>query len=168
MVAPGRSRAKLPLPKKVQNCPTSKLKRGWTCCWMFVLVLTLWGSPYLLGYCKAPHYRPGKIYENAAPAALLNISVRPEDLAPERLICLASILKQRYTAPETTVGIFSSHEAALEYFPLTVEYSKNAVLWASKQHAEYYYNPGKHEEYLLLIPDGLSLGLDSPFNTPIL
>jgi hypothetical protein len=65
------------------------------------------------------------------------------------------------------VGIFSSYAAARNYKPLGVEYPKNGVLWATMQHAQYYFNLQKHEEYILLIPDGLSLEIDSPFNTRI-
>jgi hypothetical protein len=131
------------------------------------LLLSLWGAVYSFGACDDPRYEVGKIYENTALNVLLNVSIRPAEFAPDRLICLAAALKRKYQAPELSVGIFSSHQAALNYKVLAVEYPRNAVLWASKQHAQYYYDAEKHEEYLLIIPDGLSLGVDAPFNTRI-
>jgi len=83
------------------------------------------------------------------------------------LICLANVLKQKYRAPEVSVGIFNSYRAAVNYSPLGVEYTENAVRWASMRHAEYYYSTEKHEEYLLLVPDALSVGVNSPFSTRI-
>jgi hypothetical protein len=132
-----------------------------------VFLLSLLGPMNVFADCSVPAYRIGKAYENTAPSILLDISVQPEDFAPERLICLAGALKQKYRAPEVVIGIFSSYKAAVNYKLLTVEYPKNGTLWASKQHAQYYYSAERHEEYLLLIPDGLSLGVKSPFNTRV-
>jgi len=139
----------------------------WSFRLILVILLCFCGTRLARGDCKAPSYRVGRTYDNAAPAVLLNIAVRQEDFAPASLICLASVLKRTYQAPEVAIGIFSSYRAALNYLPLGVEFPKDAVLWASKQHAEYYFSAEKHEEYLLLIPDGLSLGVNSAFNTRI-
>jgi hypothetical protein len=136
-------------------------------CVIVVFLMSLFGSPNLFADCSVPPYRIGKVYENTAPSVLLDISVGPEDFAPQRLVCLGAVLRQKYRAPEVVIGIFSSHKAAVNYKLLTVEYPKNGMLWASKQHAQYYYSAERHEEYLLLIPDGLSLGVKSPFNTRI-
>jgi hypothetical protein len=145
----------------------AKLKRALSCRGLFVVLLFFSGTLYAYGDCRVPHYRIGATYDNKAPNVLLNIAVRPEDLAPERLICLVNVLKKRYQAPEIGIGIFSSYKAASNYIPLTVEYPKNAVLWASQQHAIYYYNAEKLEEYLLLLPDGLTMEPSSSFNTRI-
>jgi len=136
-------------------------------CGIVVFLMNLSGPFNLFADCGVPHYRIGKIYENTAPSILLDISVRPELLGRDSLICLADALRQKYRAPEVVIGIFSSYKAAVNYKILTVDYPKNGVLWASKQHAQYYYSAERHEEYLLLIPDGLSLGVKSPFNTRI-
>lgn len=135
--------------------------------WLILLVLALCGGSYLHADCKAPHYQVGRIYDNAKPAVLLNVSIQEGDFTLDGLLCLVNILKQRYQGPEVGVGIFSSHKAALNYFPLGVEWTKEGMLWASKQHATYWYDAQKHEEYLLLIPDGFSLEPNSPFNTRI-
>lgn len=127
----------------------------------------MWGSPRLLGDCRVPRYRIGKFYKNTTSVVMFDISVQPEDLAPERLICLAGVLKQRYQAQGVSVGIFTSYKAALNYEVLGVEYPPNGVLWASKQHAQYHYNAEEHIDYLLLMPDGLNLDPSSPLNTRI-
>jgi len=144
-----------------------KLKPGRSCRCLFALLLSLLGTPHLFGDCKAPHSRIGKFVDNTASSVLLNISIRPEDFAPARLVCLANVLRQKYQAQEIGVGIFSSHKAAFMYRPLSGELGANKVLWASKRHAEYYYSAEKHEEYLLLTPDGLKLAPNAPFNTRI-
>jgi hypothetical protein len=104
---------------------------------------------------------------DTASEVMLNVAIRPEDFAPERLICLASHLKRTYRAAEIRAAIFSSYPAALYFIPLVSDNSKNAILWASQRHAEYNYEAEKHEEYLILIPDALSFAPNSPFNTRI-
>ncbi len=137
-------------------------------CGTVVFLVCLFGSLNLFADCKAPHYRIGQIHgADTAPSILLDISIRPEDFAPNRLICLAGVLRQKYRAPVVTAGIFSSHKAAVNYQILGSDNPKHALLWASKRHAVYYNDSEAHEEYLLLIPDGLSLGVTSPFNTRI-
>jgi hypothetical protein len=142
-------------------------KLGCRVLYIFCVLVQLWGAARCFGACKDSHYRMGRVFARTGARVVLDISVSPDDLAPEKLICLAGFLQREYRAREISIGIFSSHEAALEYFPLGVEYPKNAVRWASRQHAQYYYSAEGHEEYLLLIPDGLSLGVKSPFNTRI-
>ena len=139
----------------------------WKLRWLFLVVLCFCFAPHLHADCNSPHYRVGKTYDYIAPTVLLDISIPLQDFKPDKLICLATVLRQQYLGPEVSVGIFSSHKAAVNYVPLGVEYSPNAVLWASQRHAEYYFNAEKHEEYLLLVPDALSLNLKSPFNTRI-
>ena len=126
-----------------------------------------YGTSHSYGNCEAPAYREGRRVPNSASYVLLNISLRPENFAREKLICLASVLKEKYQGTVAAIKIFNSDEAALNYVSLGNEYANSAVLWASKLHAIYYSNIERHEEYLLLIPDGLSPSLDSPFNTRI-
>jgi len=143
-----------------------KLQKWLFCCFL-VALLPVWGSTYLFGACKSPSYQVGKTNHDALPNIFLDISIPLKDFAPDKLVCLAGVLQKRYQAPKVIVGIFSSNEAAKNYRPLSVEYAKNQEQWASQQHAIYLHDAEEHEEYIMLIPDGLSLGLDSPFNTRI-
>jgi hypothetical protein len=133
----------------------------------FMLVVYLCGVPPLYGNCEPPAYREAKSHPNSMSYALVDIAVQPQDLAPERLICLASILKERYRGSIVSVNIFDSYEAALKYEPPSSEYTRDTISSASSRHANYFSNPAKHEEYILLIPDGRTPNLDSPFNTRI-
>jgi hypothetical protein len=123
------------------------------------------GAPHARAQCRAPHYRVGKINKFAAPAVYLDIAIKQEDFARDKLICLANILQRKYGGPEISVRIFDSYEAALNYHPMA-EYTRNEASWQSRQHALYYYNGAKHEEYVLLIPDGLR-SAHSSFDTRI-
>lgn len=119
--------------------------------------------------CAAPQYGIGRVSADTSEVFDIDISIKLQDFDPSRLVCLASALKQQHTDRRTiSVYIFSSHEAAENYVPLTgVDDSPKMVAWARKLHAMYFYNADKQEDYLLLIPDGLSLENDSPFNTRI-
>jgi hypothetical protein len=129
--------------------------------------MLLWGAASHAG-CRVPSYRVAQVNRDAAPDVFMDISIRQEDFAPESLVCLAFVLRQKYRqAPQILVGIFDSYAAAANYRPLAVEYTTDLVRWASRQHAIYHYNPENHEEYLLLLPDGLSLSRDSPLMTRI-
>lgn len=125
--------------------------------WSFLVALYFCFAPLLHADCDAPHYRVCKTYDYTAPTVLLDISIPLQDFTPDKLVCLATVLKQRYRGPEVAVGIFSSHKAAVNYTIASVEAKPNENLWASQQHAQYYYNAGKLEDYVLMIPDGLSL-----------
>lgn len=132
--------------------------------WLFVVLVCFWGDPRLYADCKARNYQVGKIFEQSTTSVVLTIAIEHADFAPETLVCLANDLKKTYSAPEVVIGIFSSYEAALDYSPPT---GQNDTLWASQQHAVYFHNSEKREDYLLLMPDGLSMDVDSPFNTRI-
>ena len=119
------------------------------------------------GACGAPRYRVGQVPENTAADVTLLISIRLEDLAPQRLVCLAGALRQKYPGRNVWVGMFSAHDAAREYSPITIEVTHQTIYEASKLHGFYVYNKENHDDYLLIVPDGRRLEVDWPFNTRI-
>lgn len=120
-----------------------------------------------LAKCSVPRYQIGKILENSNTSFVADISIQPKELVPLRLVCLATALKEQHPKQAISAYIFDSHEAARNNVPLAVEYAPKLVAWASRLHAVYFYNADKHEDYMVLIPDGLSQENDSPFNTRI-
>ncbi len=119
------------------------------------------------GACVAPRYRVGRVLENAAADVSLQISIRLEDFAPERLVCLAGALRQKYPDRSVWVAMFSAHDAAQEYSPQTIEVTRLTIYDASKLHGFFVYDKEKRDDYLLIVPDGRRLEMDSPFNTRI-
>ncbi len=82
------------------------------------------------------------------------ISIRPGDFSLGNLICLAQTLKESHPGWESAmIVIFSSHDAAKYYQLSSVENLPGAV-WGKQLHAEYDFDAGAHEEYLLIMPLG--------------
>jgi len=138
------------------------------------MVVRLFGAIVLLseaicafGACNVPHYRRVRTLVDTASDVYIDISIRLKDFAPERLTCLAQALKAKYPGRNMGVSIFSSFNAALGYSPSTIDASPDVVYCQSRLHGHYAYNKDKHEEYLLIRPDGLSRDPHSPFNTRI-
>ncbi len=118
------------------------------------------------GACSAPSYRRGRTWEDDASNIDINISIRPKDFAPERLICLAGALRQKYPERNVVAFMFSSHDAALHYGP-SAEQTASSMYFQSRLHGYYSYDKEKHEEYLLIMPDARSQEVNSPFTTRI-
>jgi len=136
--------------------------------WCAVPLVSLWAAPSVWGQCQVPHYRIGKVldYTVTAPTLIADISIRPDEFTLEKLICLATALKQKFPAPEVAVGIFSSHSAAVNFTAPSIEKRPNDDLWASHMHGEYYYNAERGEEYVSLIPDGLNPAFNTRVTLP--
>jgi Gram-negative bacterial TonB protein C-terminal len=134
---------------------------------LFVAVVVLSEAICGFGACKVPHYRRGRTREDNASNIDIDISIRLQDFAPERLICLAGALRQKYPERNVAALIFSSREAALGYVPVSVEQIPVLLEYQSKLHGYYFYNREKQEDYLLIVPDGGSQEVDSPFDTRI-
>jgi len=116
--------------------------------------------------CEPPHYRKGRVWEDTTSYLNIAVSIRLEDFAPARLICLARALRQRYPERDLLVSIFSSREAALGWLPLT-ERTPNLWEYESKLHGFYSYVKAKHQDYLLVLPDGHSQDVHSALTTRI-
>jgi hypothetical protein len=132
---------------------------------LFVVVVVLSEAICTFGACRVPHYRRGRTWEVTGSDINIDISIRLKDFAPERLICLAGALRQKYPERNVAAFIFSSHEAALGYVPVSVEQTPVFVEYQSKLHGYYFYNKEKHDNYLLITPDGRSQEVDSQFTT---
>jgi len=65
------------------------------------------------------------------------------------------------------VAIFSAYDAARECSPQTIEVTHQTIHDASKLHGFYIYNKENHDDYLLIVPNGRRLEVDSRFNTRI-
>jgi hypothetical protein len=140
----------------------------------FCLAAVMGGSA--AASCEAPPFSTGQVWEESKSTVLAAISIRIADFAPQRLVCLAEALKQKYSGRERIdILIFSSREAARRYSPGQADYAKpikrhgNAYdphwFFARQLHASYSYNAAKREEYIDLKP----LGSDGqgPYDTRI-
>lgn len=139
--------------------------------WSFTFlscVVSLFFSPKVFAHCNStPSYEIGKTFPSVNNSIVLDVSLPIGDFSPDKLVCLATALKEKFNHRQIAVDFFSSHEAARNYSFRRPEVLPKDDLWASKKHAEYYFNPDTKEEYLLLIPDGLVPDQNSPFNTRI-
>ncbi len=132
---------------------------------LFPAIIILFEATRAFGACNAPRYRIGRVLEDSASDIAIHISIRLEDFAPGKLICLAEALRQRYPGRNVTAFIFSSREAAVGWSPHPIEQTPKSFESDSKFHGCYFYDKEKHEEYLLITPDGHSQQVDSPLNT---
>ncbi len=119
------------------------------------------------GACDVPHYRSVRTVEDTPSDVYIDISIRLRDFTPERLICLAGALRQKYPGRNVGVSMFSSLEAAHGYSPTTMDPSPVIVYSQSKLHGHYSYNKDTHEDYLLIMPDAFSRRVNSPSTTRI-
>jgi hypothetical protein len=105
--------------------------------------------------CNVPHYRQGLTLVNSKNEIITNISIRLQDFAPNRLVCLARSLRRRYQDRQSiVVSIFSSHEAATHSIGLLrQEYTSRDVEMFVQNHAKYSYEAKTGDDYILLTPD---------------
>ena len=122
-------------------------------------------ASYAFGACEVPHYRTAWSHQGSQ-GVLLKISLRQEDCAPKRLICLAGALKQKYAGRSVFANIFDSYEAARGWIP-AIERTDYTIACQSHMHGFYSYDKEKREEYLLIDPDAFVQEVDSPFTTRI-
>jgi hypothetical protein len=132
------------------------------------LFLLLGEIPSISGDCGPPHYKTGRVLEDSKAAVAMYISIPVADFAPQRLVCLAEALKRRYPNRALVFQIFDDHSAA-KRLPVPRELFIEDVPWINRltahRHAEYYFDPARHEDWLLLLPDPLKY--QSRFNTRI-
>jgi hypothetical protein len=118
--------------------------------------------------CRPPAYREGYILEDLPSSIWMNISVDTSNFAPERLICLAAALRQRYSdRRQISVVVFSSFAAAKGFkTPFTGESLKRSTNWSLENHALYSYDADKHEEYVTIMPLGQTRLFETKINLP--
>ena len=134
---------------------------------LFVVVVLLSEAIHAFGACNVPHYRRGRLWEVSPSDVMIDISIRLEDFAPDRLICLAGALRQRFPGRNVAAYMFSSHEAALGYVPGSIDLSPAQVSYQSKLHGIYIYDVEKHEDQVVIAPDGYSEQVDPRLTTRI-
>ena len=104
--------------------------------------------------CAAPAYRTARTFVRGPSEVSLYISVRLEDFAPAKLICLAGAVREAFAGRNVSAAIFSSYEAALDYVPGDLELRPEELDAQFRLHGMYVYDKGKHEEYVRIEPDG--------------
>lgn len=137
---------------------------------LLAVFLNLLAAGRLYANCEVPPYQIGEVYQWSATTKDLsgaNISIRPGDFTIDKLVCLAPALKDKFFNKVIIVLIFSSLDAAKNFRYHPPEIVASDYLWASQQHASYYYDGEQHVEYVRLMPDGIDDSETSPFSTRI-
>jgi len=119
------------------------------------------------GACVAPHYRVAQELKNDKSGAVVDISIRLEDFAPERVVCLADAIRDKYPDRDIHAAIFSNYDAARNFTPGDQELTPLQLYSKSKLHGSYHYNRKNGENFVFLTPDADSGSVNSPFNTRI-
>jgi hypothetical protein len=125
--------------------------------------------------CVAPAYQVGFVLTNSSSEAFLHISIRPQDFAPGRLVCLAQALKSRYRNRKAIdVLIFSSPIAAKYYRPYEIERDGPITSPTTEGrfhdrdlHAAYTYDRDTRVEYIDLKPWGSIVDLTPDTRIPL-
>lgn len=119
--------------------------------------------------CRAPSYREGHVWEDSPSSIMMNISIPMRDFAPERLVCLAAALKQRYSnRKQISILMFSNYAGAKRYTtPNEQESVKPHVIWSGQNHAIYSLDADKHEEYVEILPMGQYRSFETRISLPI-
>lgn len=133
--------------------------------------LTLGLGKQAFPQCRAPGYREGFTLADSNLELVTNISVRLQDFAPDKLICLVSSFKARHPGKKSIVlNIFSSSYAAKNSVGvIPPEYTKEALDMLKELHADYFLSVDRKEEYVEIRPFGLRPGLsayDTRINLP--
>jgi hypothetical protein len=132
--------------------------------------LNLPAAGTLYANCEVPTYQIGKVYPSSAEtkdSTVADIAIRQGDFTIDKLVCLAPALKERFLSKVIIVRMFSSLDAAKNFRYHPPEAIANDSLWASQQHASYYYDEGQHAEWVMLMPNGIDDSETSPFSTRI-
>src|ERR1700757_652466 len=106
-------------------------------------MLIPWGRSFAA--CTPPTYSEGVVISDSADSTLMQINVKAQDFAPQRLICLAQNFKKTFPGRKIIdVYIFSSHDAAVQYRIVRGDYVGGPKIdWAKDLHAEYFYDADK-------------------------
>lgn len=138
-----------------------------------VCALCIVSAPEQVGaQCRPPHFDRGHIWEDSASSVVMNASMRISDFAPERLVCLAGALRQRYsTQRRISVFLFTSETAAKHYthpiaYPWT-ESMKPQVDWELREYARYSFDLDKGENAVYIMPFGLRTDFQTKISLPV-
>jgi hypothetical protein len=80
---------------------------------VFLCLIAIFGGRDNATPCTPPRYERGKVYVNSSSEVIMQISLRPSDLDPNKLACLATALHRQHSgARAISVTIYDSFEAA--------------------------------------------------------
>jgi len=116
--------------------------------------LVLCSSSGAFAQCRPPRYRLGSVYLDSSSDWVASISMRPQDFAPGKLVCLASTFKGQYSdRGRIMVNIFSSSQAAQGPI-LMQEYTGEDMARFAQMHAQYVFDADRREDYVEILPAG--------------
>jgi hypothetical protein len=119
-----------------------------------VVSLVFVAGPFAFGQCRAPGYKVGTDMSGPEEGLML-LSVRPGDLAIDKLVCLGQKLRERNPRWRSLgVWVFTSREAARDYRPRGQECDSGCVKRPDDLHAIYGYDRDGQKESLEILPFG--------------
>jgi len=149
---------------------TPKKRFAWRWAALLGMVGSLVGLPVpgATQDCGEVRYQQGKVFSSSPSEIDATVAIDREEFDRKQLLCLAHELRRAYQGRnKIDIFIFDSRTAASQYVPLGTEEPPKLVAFTSHWHARYFLDAGESQEYLLILPDPLSGGLMSPFNTKI-
>jgi len=96
---------------------------------------------------------------DSATFLAVSISIPLRDFAPNRLVCLANSLKQRYPNRESIAVYIFSSQAAARASIFGQETTKEDLETLAQMHARYTLETRRHEEYVEIMPVGVTSAL---------
>lgn len=138
--------------------------------WTLLVFLGLSAWTCVAAECRAPRYRKGHVWEDSPATLMMNISIQMRDFAPERLVCLAEALKQRYSKKhkELLIYVFSSFDSAKHFTkPLVGDWVGTPPIdWESQLHATYSFNTDRGEDRVTISPYGNNREFSTKIDLP--
>jgi len=136
-----------------------------------IVIFLLLPLQYSYTQCTPSKYKEGFILTDSPSEITMYISIKTEDFAPDRMICLARALKKQHQDRNMIgITICDSPWAAKHYSPpiadsINYEPIKDA---APQCHGMYYYNKNKNIEGIGILPRGVIVDDNSvAFDTSI-
>jgi len=120
--------------------------------------------------CHVPDYLQGGTLFDSKTEIVTNISIDLQDFTPNKLVCLARNIKERYRDRDSViVSIFSSQLAAENLMLGVLPPEPDALDYEmfNQLHGSYTYRTDIHEDYVLLMPDPMIDNPGAPSNTKI-
>jgi TonB family protein len=106
--------------------------------------------------CTPPPYREGATFADTGSVLVRSISIPFRDFHPSGVVCLAARIRARYPQRRyITIHIFFSHEFA-ERSLYGQETNEEDLKTFSQLHARYTLDADKHDEYVEIMPTGVS------------
>jgi len=136
-----------------------------------VLCLVLCADASAFAQCRPPRYREGATFVDDASRVVKSISMPLQDFGPSKLVCLATSLRQHYRdRRDILIYIFSSWKAARQSI-VVAEATREDFEAFAQIHALYSLDAKKGEDYVKILPSGLSplraVPTEGPYSTRI-